>query len=100
MNISQLIAALKGMMSRHGDSEVKVTWEGTVRSITTEDIYKSREGPIYIDADDGLSKKFFAADQAKVHHCPCADTEDEMNQELPAQGSLDCRVRRREDGIA
>jgi len=62
MKISKLIATLQNRMRKHGDIEVEVTWEGITRAISTDAVYKSKDGPLYIDADGNCCKRSFAVD--------------------------------------
>ena len=62
LKISELITTLQKRLKKHGDIEVEVTWESITTSITTDAIYKSKDGPLYIDADDNFYKDKFAVD--------------------------------------
>ena len=62
MKISELITTLQNRLKKHGDIEVEVTWEGITTSITTDAIYKSKDGPLYIDSDENYYKREFAVD--------------------------------------
>lgn len=62
MKISGLIAVLQNRMEKYGDIEVEVTWESTTCQISTDSIYKSKEGSLYIDADGNNYKYAFAVD--------------------------------------
>ena len=62
MRISELIEVLRLRQQTHGDVEVEVTWEGVIREIGPDSIYKSRRGALYIDADDNFYKERFAVD--------------------------------------
>ena len=62
MKISELITTLQKRLKKHGDIEVEVTWESITTSITTDAVYKSKDGPLYIDADDNFYKDKFAVD--------------------------------------
>ena len=62
MKISELITTLQKRLKKHGDIEVEVTWESITTSITTDAIYKSKDGPLYIDADENYYKGEFAVD--------------------------------------
>lgn len=59
------VTVLQNKMKKHGDIEVEVTWEGITRSIFTDAIYKSNDGPLYIDADENSYKDEFAVDPAE-----------------------------------
>ena len=62
MKISELITTLQNRMKKHGDIDVEITWEAITRSISTDAIYKSKNGPLYIDADENFYKDIFAVD--------------------------------------
>lgn len=65
MKISELITTLQNRIKKHGDVEVEITWESITKTISTDAIYKSKDGPLYIDADDNCYKEDFAVDTAE-----------------------------------
>ena len=65
MKISELIEALRDRKEKHGDVEVKITWESITRSIDNSKIYMSRFDCLLIDADGNHYKKNYALDPAE-----------------------------------
>jgi hypothetical protein len=61
MRISEMITVLEQNLKLHGDVEIKVTWEGTLHEIDECNIYLSKKGPLYIDADENFYKSDFLA---------------------------------------
>ncbi len=41
---------------------VYITWESTIRSFSKRDVYKSKDGFLYLDGDDSFYKEEFALD--------------------------------------
>lgn len=62
MKISGVIKCLQNRLEKHGDIEVKVTWEGIIRELFFDRIYKSKFGSLYIDADFNQYKEDFSED--------------------------------------
>jgi hypothetical protein len=64
MKISELIAVLQQKLTEHGDREVQTTWEGTTEEIERRNVWLSKAGPLYIDANclGEFYKERFAAD--------------------------------------
>ena len=62
MKISELINCLQDRKSKYGDIEGWVTWEGTTRDIDDSNLYKSKEGPLYIDDDENCYTERSAID--------------------------------------
>jgi len=65
MLVSELIAILQERLAKHGDVEVRATWEGITREMLSAGIYLSKRGPLYIDAEGHefkMYKKGFAVD--------------------------------------
>lgn len=59
LNVKQLIEIL----SRYPqDMKVITTWESTIHSILQENIYESKEGHLYLDADDNSCKDDYSKD--------------------------------------
>jgi len=56
MKISEVVLELLTRLHRHDDIDVEITWEGITRKIDLTNIYLSKEGPLYIDADDNQYK--------------------------------------------
>jgi hypothetical protein len=52
MCISELISLLESYKTELGDTEIAVTWEGCIRTISQDNIYPSRFGALLIDADN------------------------------------------------
>ena len=61
MKISEMIDVLESSMQLHGDIGINVTWEGTLHEIDECNIYLSKEGVLYIDADENFYKNEFSA---------------------------------------
>lgn len=49
----------------HPDVKVYSTWEGTIKEIIENNIYLSKTGSLYIDADDNFYKEEFEMKQEK-----------------------------------
>lgn len=62
MKISELILILQDHLQKHGDLEVKTTWESTVNYLDPDNIYRSKRGELYLDADCNSYKREFAVD--------------------------------------
>lgn len=65
MKTSQLIAILAEKLDRHGDLEVRASWEGIDNEIYKDGIYKSKCGQLFIDCEGlelGMYKRQFAED--------------------------------------
>ena len=64
MIISELIQCLSRRLDKHGDVEVKITWESITVSTAPNKIYLSNEGSLYIDADENENfyKQSYAVD--------------------------------------
>jgi hypothetical protein len=62
MTISELVEFLQRRLAKHGDIEVEITWESITYTIVPSAIYKSKKGPLLIDADDNFYKHDFALD--------------------------------------
>ena len=62
MKISELIETLQARLKKHGDVEVRCTWEGIEAWIEKDGIYLAKNGCLYIDADGNSYKEEFAVD--------------------------------------
>ena len=66
MTISELMAALERRLQKHGDIKVKITWEGITQNIEQDNIYLSKDGSLFIDADHNSYKNDFAVDPSET----------------------------------
>jgi hypothetical protein len=65
MKLSELIAVLNDRIATHGDRDVEFTWEGITRPVKGSEIYLSKGGGLYLNADPddyGMYKNRFAVD--------------------------------------
>ena len=66
MIISELIATLQVRLEKHGDVKVMTTWEGIMVGIEPRNIYLSKDGSLFIDADRNSYKNEFAVDPSET----------------------------------
>lgn len=64
MKISELIAVLQRRLKKHGDLEVRYTWEGITVDLEATSVYASKEEPVlFLDAEhDNHYKTVLAKD--------------------------------------
>ena len=68
MKVSELIETLQARLKKHGDVEIRCTWEGIETFLEKDQIYLAKSGIhrshecLYIDADNNSYKAEFAVD--------------------------------------
>lgn len=84
MTVLELIKCLRESQDEEAGCPVVATWEGIFRSLNRENVHKSPNGFIVIDADMNHYKERIISGQKKVHEAdnlPWVDSDEELDGE-------------------